>query len=279
MHQSASETSMKIAFIGGGNMANALIGGLVKGGLPSSNLYAIDVNSDVCARLETQWQIRTSSVISPALHHYDALVLAVKPQQLKEIAHAIAPYLNRQIVISIAAGIRAATIQDWLGGYTRIVRAMPNTPASIGMGVTGVTALTSVSAQGRQLAETVLAAAGQVIWCEHEKQIDAITAISGSGPAYVFYFIEALEEAARQLGFDDAQSRSLALATVNGATQLAMQSNEAVSTLRERVSSKGGTTAAALTSFTADGVKEAIMRGAFAARARAEQMADEFGQT
>ncbi|WP_185181944.1 pyrroline-5-carboxylate reductase [Mycoavidus sp. B2-EB] len=270
---------MKIAFIGGGNMANALIGGLIKGGLSSSNLYAIDVNSDVCARLKAQWQIRTSTMLSSALQHYDALVLAVKPQQLKDLAHALAPHLNQQVVISIAAGIRTTTIQDWLGGYTRIVRAMPNTPALIGQGVTGVTALPEVNAAGRKLAETVLAAAGQVIWCEAETQIDAITAISGSGPAYVFYFIEALEAAAQQLGFDDVQSRSLALATMSGATQLATQSNEPASVLRERVTSKGGTTAAALASFTADGVKEAIMRGTFAARARAEQMADEFGQT
>ncbi|MCX8565992.1 MAG: pyrroline-5-carboxylate reductase [Glomeribacter sp. 1016415] len=279
MNQSVDQTSMKIAFIGGGNMANALIGGLIKNGLSSSNLYAIDVNSDVCARLEAQWQIHTNTLLSPALQHYDAVVLAVKPQQLKDIAHALTPHLNRQIVISIAAGIRAATIRDWLGGYTRIVRAMPNTPALIGQGVTGVTALPEVNADGRKLAETVLAAAGQVIWCDAEKQIDAITAISGSGPAYVFYFIEALEEAARQLGFNDVQSRSLALATISGATQLATQSNEPASILRERVTSKGGTTAAALASFMADGVKEAIVRGAFAARARAEQMADEFGQT
>lgn len=155
---------------------------------------------------------------------------------------------------------------------------MPNTPALIGMGVTGLAALADVDAAGRELASDVLGAVGEIVWFDDESQLDAVTAISGSGPAYVFYFIEALQEAARRLGLNDEQGRALAVATFTGAAQLAAQSGEPASVLRERVTSKGGTTAAALASFDAQGVKEAIVRGALAADARAKEMGDELGQ-
>jgi pyrroline-5-carboxylate reductase len=241
---------MKIAFIGGGNMAAALIGGLIKRGVAADGLYAIDVNEEVRARAAQQFGVRTGAAIDATLADYDAVVLAVKPQVLKDVAQALAPHLKSQLVISIAAG----------------------------MGVTGLAALPGVDAAGRELASNVLGAVGEIVWFDDESKLDAVTAISGSGPAYVFYFIEALQEAARQLGMNDEQGRALAVATFTGAAQLAAQSGEPASVLRERVTSKGGTTAAALASFDAQGVKDAIVRGALAAEARAKEMGDELGR-
>jgi pyrroline-5-carboxylate reductase len=270
---------MKIAFIGGGNMAAALIGGLIKRGTSPADLYAIDPNDDARQRNEQQFGIRTAAAADAALASYDAVVLAVKPQILKSVAEALAPHLNAsQLAISIVAGIRSDDLSRWLNGHQRIVRVMPNTPALIGMGVAGLAATAGVDEAGRALASQVLGAVGDTVWFDDEAKIDAVTAISGSGPAYVFYFIEAMQEAARQLGMDEAQGRALAVATFTGAAQLAAQSGEPASVLRERVTSKGGTTAAALASFDASGVKEAIVRGALAAEARAREMGEEFGK-
>ena len=268
---------MKIAFIGGGNMAAALIGGLIKRGVAPADLYAIDVNEDARTRTHDQFGIATSAAADEALRGYDAIVLAVKPQVLKSVSASLAPHLSTQLVVSIAAGIRGADLSRWLGGYTRIVRAMPNTPALIGQGVTGLAALAGVDEAGRTLATNVLGAVGTTVWFDDEAKIDAVTAISGSGPAYVFYFIEALQEAARRLGLGEEEGRALALGTFAGAAQLAVQSDESASVLRERVTSKGGTTAAALAAFDAQGVKEAIVKGALAADARAKEMGDELG--
>jgi pyrroline-5-carboxylate reductase len=268
---------MKTAFIGGGNMAAALIGGLIKRGVAPADLYAVDIDEDARRRTEQQFGIGTGAAADAALGAFDAIVLAVKPQALKSVALALAPHLSAQLVISIAAGIRGADLSRWLGGYARVVRTMPNTPALIGMGVTGLVALPGVDEAGRALASQVLGAVSEAVWFDDEAKIDAVTAISGSGPAYVFYFIEALQEAARQLGMDERQGRALAVATFTGAAQLAAQSDEPPSVLRERVTSKGGTTAAALASFDAQGVKEAIVRGVLAADARAKEMGDELG--
>lgn len=268
---------MKIAFIGGGNMASALIGGLIKRGAMPADLYAIDPNDAARQRLGAQFGIRSGAAPDAQLQACDALVLAVKPQMLQAAAQTLAPLLARQLVISIAAGIRATDLARWLGGYRRIVRAMPNTPALIGQGITGLAALPEVDAAGRALAETVLQAVGPVVWCTDESQIDAITALSGSGPAYVFYFIEALQEAAAQLGLNADQGRALALATFTGAAQLAAQSDEPANVLRARVTSKGGTTAAAVASFEADQVKQAIVRAVLAANARSRELGDELG--
>ncbi|WP_460906464.1 pyrroline-5-carboxylate reductase [Paraburkholderia jirisanensis] len=270
---------MKIAFIGGGNMAAALIGGLIKRGVAAADLYAIDPNEEARKRNADQFGITTGAAADAALRPYDAIVLAVKPQIAKQVAAQLAPHLSaQQLVISIVAGIRAADLSRWLGGHARIARTMPNTPALIGMGVAGLVALDGVDEAGRALASQVLGAVGQTVWFDDETKIDAVTAISGSGPAYVFYFIEALQEAARRLGMDEVQGRALAVATFTGAAQLAAQSDEAPSVLRERVTSKGGTTAAALAAFDAQNVKEAIVRGALAADARAKEMGEEFGK-
>jgi pyrroline-5-carboxylate reductase len=270
---------MKIAFIGGGNMAAALIGGLIKRGVAAADLYAIDPNEDARTRNRQQFGIATGAAADAALASFDAIVLAVKPQVARDVAAALSAHLSaRQLVISIVAGIRAADLSRWLNGHARIVRTMPNTPALIGMGVAGLVALDGVDDAGRALASQVLGAVGQTVWFDDEAKIDAVTAISGSGPAYVFYFIEALQEAARQLGMDDAQARALAVATFTGAAQLAAQSDEPPSVLRERVTSKGGTTAAALAAFDAHHVKDAIVRGALAADARAKEMGEQFGK-
>ena len=270
---------MKIAFIGGGNMAAALIGGLIKQGTPAGYLYAIDPNAETRERLEKTFRIVTGDTPSGKLADYDAIVLAVKPQTLKDAASAIEPFVaERQVIISIAAGVRSSDVARWLGGHARVVRAMPNTPALVGLGVTGLLAAPTVNHEGRKLAQDVLAAVGEVIWCNDENEIDGITALSGSGPAYVFYFMEALATAAQNLGFPADEARRLAVGTFTGAAQLAAQSDESLSLLRERVTSKGGTTAAAIASFMESGIAEAIVKGTSAARARAFEMGEEFGQ-
>lgn len=268
---------MKIAFIGGGNMAVALIGGLIRRGIAKDDLYVIDVNEEARHRIADQFAITSSAIIDAVLPRYDAVVLAVKPQALKAVAQALAPHLGTQLVISIAAGVRLSDLCQWLGGYSRTVRAMPNTPALVGMGMTALAATDSVDAGGRQAAEEIVSAAGAHLWLEDESGLDAVTAISGSGPGYVFYFIEALQEAAHRLGLSDRQSATLAVATFRGAAQMAVESVEPVSVLRERVTSKGGTTAAALNAFDVQHVKQAIVNGALAAAARASQIGDELG--
>jgi pyrroline-5-carboxylate reductase len=269
---------MKIAFIGGGNMASALIGGLIKRGAAPADFHVVDPGNEARERVGQQFGIATTAAIDPTLAGFDAIVLAVKPQVLKDVAQALQPVLSKQLVISIAAGIRASDLSRWLGGYSTIVRTMPNTPALIGMGVTGLAALPGVSDDAKALASKVMEAVGNTVWFDDETMIDAVTGISGSGPAYVFYFIEAMQEAARQLGMNEEQGRALAVATFTGAAQLAAQSGEPASVLRERVTSKGGTTAAALASFDKDGVKAAIVRGALAADARAKEMGAELGK-
>jgi len=269
---------MKIAFIGGGNMASALIGGLLRRGVSAGEIGVVEVTEAARERLANQFGVQTFSQPDSSLREFDALVLAVKPQVMKSVAQALAPHIHQQLVISIAAGVRAGDMARWLGNYRRIVRAMPNTPALIGMGVTGLAALPEVDAAGRALAGQVLEAVGQVVWCDAESGIDAVTAISGSGPAYVFYFIEALQQAAQQMGLDEAQARALAVSTFTGAAQLAAQSDESLQVLRERVTSKGGTTAAAIASFTQDQIAQAIVRGALAAEQRARTLGEEMGQ-
>lgn len=269
---------MKIAFIGGGNMASALIGGLLKRSASPADLYVVETSDAARDGLRARFGVRTGAAPDATLAQYDAIVLAVKPQSLAEVARTLGAHLGGQLVISIAAGMRAADLARMLGGYARIVRAMPNTPALIGMGVTGLVALDGVDAAGRTLATAVLEAVGEVVWCDNEAEIDVVTAVSGSGPAYVFYFIEALERAGRELGLSAERAHALALATFTGAAQLAAQSDDPIAVLRERVTSKGGTTAAALASFGESDIGSRIVKGVRAAQARAVQMGDELGQ-
>ena len=269
---------MKITFLGGGNMATALIGGLVKQGFDAAGVQVVELSAEGREKLATQFGVRAVDALDDTALACDVLVLAVKPQQLRAAVAPFAGRLGAQVVVSIAAGLRLADIGRWLGGYRTLVRAMPNTPALIGAGVTGLYADASVSAEGRAAAEQVLAAVGSTVWVPDEAQIDAVTAVSGSGPAYVFHFIECLEAAGTALGFDAATARKLALDTVLGAAKLAAGSDEPPSVLRERVTSKGGTTEAALKSFAADGLPAIIARAVAAAEARGRELGEQLGR-
>lgn len=269
---------MNILFIGGGNMAAAIIGGLLaKGQLPSS-LHAVDVLPDALLRLEKQFGIRTSSDGKTAAAGADCIVLAVKPQQMKQVAAALAPALKGQLVISIAAGIRGADLARWLGPAAQVVRAMPNTPALVAAGITGLYAMPGVSSTQRKNAENILAAVGGTFWVDRENDLDAVTAVSGSGPAYVFYFIEALEQAGRELGLSPEIARQSALATFAGAVKLATTGDADPATLRARVTSKGGTTERAISVLDDAAVKAAFIRAVYAAAERAAEMGDTLGK-
>lgn len=272
---------MKIAFIGGGNMAAALIAGLAGKVTPGANIHVVDPNAQALERLQREHGVTTAGAIDAAVTQGEVIVLAVKPQNMRDVTTVLQPLLaqapQRPLVVSIAAGIRARDLARWLGGYDAIVRCMPNTPALIGMGVTGMVAHDGVTAAQRTLADQVLQAVGTTLWLDDEALIDAVTAVSGSGPAYVFYFIEAMQQAGVELGLTAEQSLALAQATFTGAAQLAARSEEPVAVLRERVTSKGGTTYAALTSMEQGGVKAAIVTAVKAAAARGKELGDELG--
>jgi len=269
---------MNITFIGGGNMARALIGGMIARGVASNTFGVIEIDADARSAVAARFGVATFPQVEPAaLANADVIVLAVKPQNVRPVARELATLLKRQVVLSIAAGIRLPDLSRWLLGYRRLVRAMPNTPALIGAGIAGLYALSGVDGDGRARAASVLEAVGGILWCEREDELDAITAVSGSGPAYVFYFLEALEKAAREVGFEPAQARRLALATFSGATRLAEQSESEVSLLRAQVTSKGGTTESAIASLEESAVMAAIVAAVKAAALRAHELGDRFG--
>lgn len=269
---------VRISFLGGGNMANALIGGMLERGFDARKMRVVDLSTESCTRLSERYGVGAASTISDEFIDCDLLLLAVKPQNLKEAVAPLAGRLQNQVVVSIAAGIRSTDIARWLGGYARIVRAMPNTPALIGAGVTGLFAADEVDARGRNSVESVLSSVGITAWVEREALIDSVTAVSGSGPAYVFHFIEALEAAGKAQGFDAETARKLAIGTVLGAARLAAGSEDSPGVLRERVTSKGGTTAAALASLAESGFMDIIDRAVAAACARGRELGDELGQ-
>ncbi|MCC7600107.1 pyrroline-5-carboxylate reductase [Janthinobacterium sp. FW305-129] len=274
-------TELNIAFVGGGNMAAALIAGLAGKLTLGANIHVIDPHAPALEKLQAQFGVTTASAAGDALRGVDVIVLAVKPQSMREVAAQLLPFLDAErapLILSIAAGIRAADLSRWLGGYSAIVRCMPNTPALIGMGITGMVASVGVSEEQKKTADAILRAVGQTVWLDDEAKIDPVTAVSGSGPAYVFYFIEAMQQAAAELGLTPEQGTQLAIATFTGAAQLAANSSEPVSLLRERVTSKGGTTYAALTSMEESGVKAAIVKGIKAAAQRGREMGDELGK-
>ncbi len=267
---------MNICFIGGGNMASALIGGLLKRGFAAANLRVVEINAENCARLHNEFGVRASAELAASVAQADYIVLAVKPQQLHELALQLAPILSGQLIISIAAGIRAQDLARWLRSEN-IVRTMPNTPALIRSGITGMYALPAVSAAQRHDAQTIMAAVGSTLWLETETMIDAVTAVSGSGPAYVFYFIEAMQQAAQELGFNQQDARRLVLDTFMGAAKLAEESTEDVGLLRARVTSKNGTTERALLSMESNHIKQHIIAAVHAAAIRSKEMGTELG--
>lgn len=272
------KSELKISFIGGGNMATALIGGLAGKLTAGANIHVVDLNADALKKLQQQFGVTTAQQIDAAIAASDVIVLAVKPQQMKEVAAQLQPHVAAQLVLSIAAGIRAVDLSRWLNGHNAIVRTMPNTPALIGQGITGMVATAGVSEPQRAAADAIMRAVGATVWLSDEALIDPVTAVSGSGPAYVFYFIEAMQQAAQEMGLSAEQGNELAIATFIGASQLAAQSTDPVALLRERVTSKGGTTYAALASMEASGVKEAIVRAMKAAAERGRELGVEFGQ-
>ncbi len=274
---------MPIAFIGGGNMATALIGGMLARGAAVGEFRVVEPLADARTRIAGRFPgiALYESASREAVAGAALVVLAVKPQQMRQAAAALAPHLagvDTPVVLSIAAGIRLTDLARWLQGHGRLVRAMPNTPALLGKGISGAYAAASVDAADRALVASVLAAAGEQVWVETEAMLDAITAVSGSGPAYVFYFLEALEVAARDLGFAAADARKLAYATFAGAIALAEASPEAPAVLRAQVTSKGGTTERALASMDADAVKDGIVAAVKAAALRAGELGDAFGR-
>ena len=269
---------MKITFIGGGNMANALIGGLKKQGFSAAGIQVVDPVAESRQRLTDDFGVRCAPAIDAAALNCEVLMLAVKPQQMKEAIAPMAGKLSGQLVISIAAGLRLADIGRWLGDYRKLVRSMPNTPALIGAGITGLYADPAVDREGRDTAEKILRAVGRTLWVEDEALMDVVTAVSGSGPAYVFYFIEALQSAGAGLGLPEETARLLAIETFLGAARLAEASEEPVGELRARVTSKGGTTAAALDTFTSLRVATSIGHGVAAAAARGRELCEILGQ-
>ncbi|HSC80459.1 MAG TPA: pyrroline-5-carboxylate reductase [Chitinolyticbacter sp.] len=268
---------MKISFIGGGNMASAMLGGMLGQGFAASEIHVVDPDKAQRVQLAAQYGV---SVAEPgtALPHSDVIVLAVKPQQLKPVAQEIAAAAGQSLIISIAAGIRADTLSRWLGGHTQIVRVMPNTPALVQAGISGAYAMAGVDTAGRALAERILASIGDVVWVAQESEIDGITAISGSGPAYVFYFMEALQAAARAQGFETETARKLAYQTFAGAVKLALASDDDAATLRTKVTSKGGTTERAINAFETSQLRATIIAAASAAAARSRELGDELGR-
>jgi pyrroline-5-carboxylate reductase len=269
---------MNVTFVGGGNMATAIIGGLVAKGAGHGDFRIVEPVAAQQDKLGARFPgiAIFGEATADAIAGADLVVIAVKPQQMRDAMRAVAPHLGDvDVVMSIAAGVRIDTLSRGLAGYARIVRAMPNTPALVGAGITGAFASAAVHDDGRALARRVLEAVGEVLWVPREDMLDAVTGISASGPAYVFYFLEALEDAARELGFGDEEARKLAYATFAGAVKLAQSSDLSPAVLRAQVTSKGGTTERAVSVLEAHAAKANFVAAVKAAAARAKELGDE----
>lgn len=266
----------RIAFIGAGNMAGALIRGLIADGVPAEQLVASDPSAAQLERLQATG-IELTEDNTTAVTGADMVVFAVKPQQLRDVAGATAVSIqaHRPLVISIAAGVRTATLDRWLGGDTSLVRAMPNTPAMVQSGATALFATTAVGNAQRDEAERLMRAVGLVQWVAEESLLDAVTALSGSGPAYFFLLMEALEAAARELGVDPAAAHLLTVQTALGAAKMALESDESPAMLRARVTSPGGTTERAVAAFESGGLRDLCLRALQAAHQRSEEISSE----
>ena len=263
----------RIAFVGGGNMAGAIIGGLIGAGRAPSSMLVVEPRAEARAALERAHGVATLATADETLADASVVVWAVKPQSFTDAAAPCKAYVRGALQLSVMAGIRSDVIASATGAAA-VVRAMPNTPALIGQGISALYARPAVGAAQRAEAQALLEPTGRTLWVDDEAALDAVTALSGSGPAYVFYLVEAMEAAAAEMGLTPAQGRELALATVAGAAELALRSGEPPQVLRERVTSKGGTTHAAITSLDGDGVKAAIVRAIVAAQRRARELGD-----
>lgn len=272
------QSKVKIGFIGGGNMASALIGGLTGKFTAPENIHVVDLNSDALLQLQKQFGVTTSLQVDATIESCDVVVLAIKPQQAKPVVISLLPHIRKQLILSVVTGIQASDLSRWLGGHKSIVRTMPNTPALIHQGITGMYAMNEVLQEQRILADAIMQAVGQTLWVDRENLLDTVTAVSGSGPAYVFYFIEALQQAGQSLGLTETQANELAIATFRGASELALKSSDSVEVLREKVTSPGGTTFAALSVLEKKNVKLSIMSAVEAAAKRSIELGKEFSQ-
>jgi pyrroline-5-carboxylate reductase len=273
---------LTIAFIGGGNMASALAAGLIGKRCGAHDVHVVDPDAQAL-RAWAEQGVTVAQAADDAIAGRRVWIFAVKPQFLKQAVESCRPFLAPDtLIISVAAGVPGDALAQWLGSpeqpWTRLVRSMPNTPALIGSGATGLMAMSGASEDDKALAQLLFRAVGEVVWVENDHQIDAVTALSGSGPAYVFLFLEALIQGGVEQGLTPEQARTLALATLNGANQLASLSPEPLATLRERVTSKGGTTAAALAVFNDKGFPGIVQQAMQAARDRAAELAAEFSK-
>jgi pyrroline-5-carboxylate reductase len=272
----SSQSKGVIAFIGGGNMASAIIGGLLRQGMSAGDIEVVEPFAEARDKLKAQFRVQAREAATDALQRAALVIWAVKPQTFADAAHAAAPHVKAALHLSVAAGIRSGSIASWLGTQ-RIVRSMPNTPALVGKGMTALFAREGVTAHDRQWVEQVIATTGDFLWVSAEADLDAVTAISGSGPAYVFFFLEAMTQAGIEMGLSREQAYKLAVGTFAGASELARASGEPPEVLRQRVTSKGGTTHAAITSMEHDNIKALFVKALHAARARAKELGDEFG--
>ena len=265
-----------LAFIGGGNMASAIVGGLLRAGWAADELLVVEPDTAQRQRLQQQHGLTPLAAADDRLARAGLVVWAVKPQLFANAAAPCAPFVSQALQLSVMAGVRSSAIAK-ASGSARVVRAMPNTPALIGAGIAGLHAGAEVDAAGRALVEQVLAPTGRLIWVEREADLDAVTALSGSGPAYFFYLVEAMVAAGVQMGLPEAQARELAFATCAGAAAQGLSCTDTPALLRERVTSKGGTTHAAITSLEQAGVGAAMRAAVLAAQHRAQELGDEFG--
>ena len=270
----------KLAFIGGGNMARSLIGGLIANGISADNIHVADKQPDTLESLNSRYPVQTFTDNRQAIEGADVIIIAVKPQQLQDVVKELNPdWQQQQLMISIAAGIRIKDISRWLDKpHASIVRAMPNTPALVEAGATALFANENVTHQQHELAESILRACGLAIWLQDEKHMDAVTALSGSGPAYFFLVMEAMEKAAVELGLPQETARLLCLETAFGAAKMALESGESASTLRKQVTSPGGTTERAIHELEDGGLHGLFENALVAAALRARELANELGQ-
>ena len=270
----------KISFIGGGNMAQALISGLVSCGVKPSLITVADPSSDAREQLVAKGlnTVDPTADAKAAVIGADIVVLAVKPQVMKVVVSGFADVLDTQLVISVAAGLSTALLSNMLGGYSNIVRAMPNTPAMIQMGATGLYGTDNISAEQKQLATAVMEASGLVMWVDNEEHMHAVTAVSGSAPAYMFYFIEAMVDGGVALGLDKEQASALAMQTMLGAAKMALGSEDAPSELRRKVTSPNGTTQAAIESMQANDISRQIVEAMQACADRSQALSEEMSK-
>jgi pyrroline-5-carboxylate reductase len=271
--------SQRIGFLGGGNMSRALIGGLIRRGTPAGQLSVGEPSAAARQQLEQDFKVRVSADNAAAIADCGLIILAVKPQEAGRVLGALAPQLRaaHPVLLSVAAGIQIASLAAWIGPGVPLIRCMPNRPALVGAGVSGLFAAPQVSPAQRDLAEAVMRAAGEAVWVAHESDLDVVTALSGSGPAYFFLLAEHLMQAAVAAGLEPTAARQLAVGTLHGAGALAHASDGDLARLRQEVTSKGGTTEAALASFAAADFAAVVTRAVQAATRRSRELAAQFG--